>query len=61
MENSKLYQLIAFTCCSAINDNLNGIYYTYNRYNKKLDNISNNKFIVKLNKSIKEIAKDLFK
>lgn len=62
MENSKVYQLIAFACCSAINDNLNGIYYTYNRYNKRLDNINNNnKFIVKLNKSIKEIAKDLFK
>lgn len=61
MENSKLYQLIAFACCSAINDNQNGIYYTYNRYNKKLNNINNNKFIVKLNKSIKEISKDLFK
>lgn len=47
MENSKLYQLIAFACCSAINDNLNCIYSIYNLYNKKLDNVNNNQFIVK--------------
>lgn len=61
MEDSKLYQLIAFACCSAINENLSNIYYSYNRCNKKLDNINNNKFIIKLNKNIKEITKDLFK
>ncbi|MBD7913596.1 hypothetical protein H9660_00395 [Clostridium sp. Sa3CUN1] len=61
MENSKVYQLIAFACCSAINDNLNYIYYTYNRYNKKLNNINNNQFIIKLNRNIQEITKDLFK
>ncbi len=61
MENSKVYQLIAFACCSAINDNLNYIYYTYNRYNKKLNNINNNEFIIKLNQNIQEITKDLFK
>lgn len=61
MENSKLYQLIAFAFCSAINDNFNEIYYMYNICNKKVDNISNNEGIIKLNKIIKDILKDLFK
>lgn len=61
MENSKLYQLIAFAFCSAINDNLNCIYYMCTIYNKKIENINNNEYIIKLNKSIKEISKDLFK
>lgn len=61
MENSKLYELVAFTCCSAINDNLSCIYYLYKRYNKKIDNINKNKYITKINKSIKEISKELFK
>lgn len=61
MENSKLYQLIVFASCSAINDNLNCIYYLSSIYNKKLDNITNNQCIIKLKKSIKEISKDLFK
>jgi len=61
MGNSKLHQLIAFAFCSAINDNLNCIYYMSTIYNKKLDNINNNEYIIKLNKSVKEISKDLFK
>lgn len=61
MENSKLYELVAFSCCSAVNDNLNCIYYLYKRYNRKLDNINKNKYIIKINKTIKEISKDLFK
>lgn len=54
MENSKLYQLIVFAFCSAVNDNLSEIYYMYN---KKV----NNESITKINKVIKGIAKDLFK
>lgn len=61
MENSKLYQLIVFASCSAINDNLNCIYYMSSVYNKKLDNIINNEGIIKFKKSIKDILKDLFK
>ena len=61
MENPKLYPLIVFAFCSATNDNLNYIYYMCTIYNKKLNNINNNEGIIKLNKSIKEILKDLFK
>lgn len=61
MENSKVYELAAFACCSAINDNLSCIYYMYKRYNNKLDNINKNKYMIKISKGIKEISKDLFK
>ena len=61
MENPKVYPLIAFAFCSATNDNLNYIYYMWTIYNKKLNNINNNEGIIKLNKGIKEILKDLFK
>ncbi|GAA0759188.1 hypothetical protein SDC9_106679 [bioreactor metagenome] len=50
-----------FIFCSAINDNLNYIDYLYTRYGKKLDNINNNKKLIKINKNIKEVLKDLFK
>lgn len=61
MENPKLYPLIAFALCSVTNDNLNYIYYILTKYNKKLENINNNEVVIKLNKSAKEILKDLFK
>ena len=61
MENPKLYPLIAFACCSVTNDNLIYICYMFTIYNKKLNNINNNEVIIKLNKSVKEILKDLFK
>lgn len=61
MENSKLYSLIVFAFCSTTNDNLNYIYYMSAIYNKKLNNINNNQSVIKLNKSIKEILKDIFK
>lgn len=61
MENPKVYPLIAFAFCSATNDNLNYIYYMWTIYNNKLNNINNSEGIIKLNKSIKEILKDLFK
>ena len=59
MENSKVYELAAFACCSAINDNLSCIHYMYKRYNKGIDNI--NKYIIKIKQGIKEVSKDLFK
>ena len=61
MENSKVYEIVAFTCCSAINDNLYCIYYMYKRYNNKLDNINKNKYIIKIKQGIKEVSKELFK
>lgn len=61
MENPKLAPLIVFAFCSVTNDNLNYIYYIYTMYNKKLNNINKNEGIIKLNKNIKEVLKDLFK
>ncbi|WP_283157746.1 hypothetical protein [Clostridium tertium] len=53
--------MIVFIFCSAINENLNYIDYLYNRYRKGLENINNNEKIIKVNKNIKEVLKDLFK
>lgn len=61
MESNKLTPLIIFIFCSAINKNLNYINYLYNRYIENKHNISNNEGVIKLNKYIKGIFKDLFK
>ncbi|NLL29668.1 MAG: hypothetical protein GX258_01145 [Clostridiales bacterium] len=61
MEKSKLPHLMVFAFCSAINDNLNSIYYMYNMYNKKIEKIKKNKTVIKINENTKSIFKDLFK
>ncbi|MBU5455950.1 hypothetical protein [Caproiciproducens sp. MSJ-32] len=61
MENSKLPSLMVFAFCSAVNDNLDSIYYIYKLYGKSFENIKNNKAVLKLSKNAKSIFKDLFK
>ena len=47
--------------CSAINDNLIYIDYLSTRCKKQLNNINTNEKVVKINKEVKDILKDLFK
>ena len=57
----KLTPVIIFMFCSAINDNLIYIDYLSTQCKKQLNNINANEKVVKINKEVKDILKDLFK
>ncbi|MGL5381238.1 hypothetical protein [Clostridium sp.] len=65
MEDPKLTPLIIFTVCAAVNDNLDKIIAIYksNKYIVKdqVKKIDKKGKLLKVNKNIKSIGKDLFK